>query len=190
MNAISALYQSNGFTNVKVTPEVREVATSPKKERDLAVTYQIDEGVQQKVGVYRINGVSPAQLADLQPRLSLESGQPYSPTNLASDRDAILGYFLDHGYDHAKVTIQQKPASARPQPRSMSPSTSPLAIRSSCATSLSPASTTPVPASSIVNPRQAGPAPRSGKAPRFPAPALQPHSLQSGHHRRSEPGRR
>lgn len=114
VNTISALYQSNGFTNVKVTPEVREVATSPKKERVLAVTYQIDEGVQQKVGVYRINGVSPAQLADLQPRLSLESGQPYSPTNLASDRDAILGYFLDHGYDHAKVTIQQKPDTQDP----------------------------------------------------------------------------
>jgi outer membrane protein insertion porin family len=115
VNAISALYQSNGFTNVKVTPEVRDVGTAPKNnERILAVTYRIEEGTQQKVGVYHINGVSPAQLADLQPKLSLESGQPYSPTNLAADRDEILSYFLDRGYDHARVTVQQNPAPQDP----------------------------------------------------------------------------
>lgn len=111
VNSIRALYQSNGFTNVDVTPEVRVVgALGRHGERSLAVAYKIDEGVQQKVGAYEIDGVTAAQLADLKPRLSLQAGQPYSGNNLASDRDTILGYFLDRGYDHAQVNLQQSPA--------------------------------------------------------------------------------
>jgi outer membrane protein assembly factor BamA len=113
VNSITALYQSNGFTNVKVTPEIRE---TPGKngERNLSITYDIVEGVQQKVGTYAIDGVTPAQLAALQPYLSLQPGQPYSGNNLAADRDTILGYFLDHGYDHAQVTLHQNASSKDP----------------------------------------------------------------------------
>ncbi len=115
VNAITALYQSNGFTNVKITPEVRELGADPKNhERSLAVIYRIDEGVQQKVGTYRIEGVTPAQLAALQPRLSLQTGEPYSGNYLAADRDAVLGYFLDNGYDHAQVTVRQNPSPRDP----------------------------------------------------------------------------
>lgn len=109
VNSITALYQDNGFTDVKVTPEMRE---SPGKngERNLSLVYQIVEGIQQKVGEYRIDGLTPAELKEIEPRLNLQPGQPYSGNNLAADRDAILGYFLDHGYDHAKVTLQQSSA--------------------------------------------------------------------------------
>ncbi|HTX41355.1 MAG TPA: POTRA domain-containing protein [Acidobacteriaceae bacterium] len=111
VTSITALYQSNGFTNVNVTPEIREVGHGPKTgERNLAVIYRIDEGVQQKVGAYKIVGVTPEQLAAIRPRLSLEPGQPYSGSNLASDRDTIMGYFLDNGYDHAQVNLKQEPS--------------------------------------------------------------------------------
>ncbi|HEY6448527.1 MAG TPA: POTRA domain-containing protein [Acidobacteriaceae bacterium] len=115
VNAITALYQSNGFTNVKVTPVLRDLGTDSKnKLRLLSVLYKIDEGVQQKVGEYRINGASPAQLAALQPKLSLQAGQPWSGNNLAADRDAILGYFLDNGFDHAKVSVEENPSPKDP----------------------------------------------------------------------------
>ncbi|HEY1499838.1 MAG TPA: POTRA domain-containing protein [Acidobacteriaceae bacterium] len=115
VNAITAMYAGNGFTNVKVTPEVHEAAKQSKKgERSLAVTYNIVEGVQQRVGEYRIDGASPSQLGEIRPKLSLQPGQPYSGNNLASDRDAIMGYFLDHGYDHATVTLQQNPSPKDP----------------------------------------------------------------------------
>ncbi len=109
VNSITALYQSNGFTDVKVTPEVHE---TPAKngERNLLITYSIVEGPQQKVGAYDIDGVTAAQLGAFRPNLSLQTGQPYSGNNLAADRDTILGYFLDHGYDHAQVTLQQSPS--------------------------------------------------------------------------------
>jgi len=115
VNSLTALYQSNGFTGVKITPQIRVLSTNSKTaDQDLAVNYQIVEGVQQRVGDYNLQGVTPAQLADIRPSLSLQSGQPYSGSNLAADRDAILGYFLDHGYDHAQVTLQQSPAARDP----------------------------------------------------------------------------
>ena len=75
VNAITALYQTNGFTNVKVTPEVKE-SSKPLEhgERGLIVTYGIVQGIQQKVGNYNVDGVTPAQMADIQPKLSLQSG--------------------------------------------------------------------------------------------------------------------
>ena len=115
VTAITALYQGNGFTNVKVTPELREAPKQSKKgERSLIVTYNIVEGAQQKVGEYKVDGVTPAQLAELQPKLSLQPGQPYSGNNLAADREAIMGYFLDHGYDHAAVNLRQTPSAKDP----------------------------------------------------------------------------
>lgn len=110
VSAIEALYQSNGFTNVQVTPEIRQAGLARNGERNLAVTYRIDEGVQQKVGRYDIDGVTAEQRAEIEPNLNLAAGQPYSGSNLVADRDAILGYFLDHGYDHAEVTLEQKPS--------------------------------------------------------------------------------
>jgi len=115
VTAITALYQGNGFTNVKVTPELREAPKQSKKgERSLVVTYNIVEGAQQKVGEYKVDGVTPAQLIEIQPKLSLQPGQPYSGNNLAADREAILGYFLDHGYDHAAVNLRQTPSAKDP----------------------------------------------------------------------------
>lgn len=115
VNTITALYQNNGFTNVKVTPEVKDVSVDRRNhEHNLAVTYRIEEGTQQRVGTYSVSGVTSAQMAAIQPKLSLQPGQPYSGNNLASDRDAILGYFLDNGYDHAKVTLQQSPSPKDP----------------------------------------------------------------------------
>ncbi len=40
----------------------------------------------------------------------MQSGQPYSGNNLTQDRDTVLGYFLDNGYDHATVTLRQDPS--------------------------------------------------------------------------------
>ncbi len=53
VNTLTAIYQSNGFTNVKITPEIRVVSKDPKTgDQDIAVDYHIVEGPQQKVGEY------------------------------------------------------------------------------------------------------------------------------------------
>ncbi len=109
VDAITALYESNGFTHVQVTPELRQLSVT-HGERNLAVLYRIKEGAQQKVGTLKVEGVTRQRLAEIQPKLNLTSGQPYSGASLVTDRNIILGYFLNHGYDHAQVTLQQKPS--------------------------------------------------------------------------------
>ncbi len=111
VNNITALYQSNGFSKVKVTPTVKEIKGGSNKVAGLAVKYQIDEGVQQKIGKYLITGNERISLNDLKPLLNLQEGQPYSAANIIGDRDAILEYYLKHGFSHVTIDLKQDPES-------------------------------------------------------------------------------
>jgi len=116
--ALTALYQSNGFNEVKVTPDVtdteKNAAGEPAKIGSLAVKYEILEGVQQKVGRFEIIGAKQVPLATLQPLLNTRVGQPYSVANISGDRDEILGYYLDHGFGEAQVNLTQQTNPADP----------------------------------------------------------------------------
>lgn len=115
VNTITALYQSNGFSKVKVTPEVKTLPARAKgKPEGLAVTYTVDEGVQQKIGKYEITGNQQVPLGDLTALVNVQTGQPYSAANLVGDRDSILTYYFSHGYDHAQLNLQQTPEKDNP----------------------------------------------------------------------------
>jgi outer membrane protein insertion porin family len=118
VDSITVLYQSNGFSNVKVTPNVtdsdRGSNGEPEKVGSISVQYEIDEGRQQKVGELDINGASQVSIAALKPLLNTEPGQPYSAANVVGDRNAILSYYLDHGFGQAQVTATQTPDSSDP----------------------------------------------------------------------------
>lgn len=118
VNSITALYQSNGFSNVKVTPQVKDIDTGnggqKSKYARISVNYAIDEGVQQRIGAYVINGTSKVQLSELTPLLNTQSGQPYSSLNVTQDHDAILTYYLSHGFQNAQVDLLQRPSPQNP----------------------------------------------------------------------------
>ena len=119
IDSITALYLSNGFSNVKVTSQVKdeepnEKAGNSAKVGLIAVTYTVDEGEQQKVGKFQVNGAEKVPLSILTPRLNTQVGQPYSVANIVGDRDEILGYYLDHGFDQAQVNVDQKADPANP----------------------------------------------------------------------------
>jgi outer membrane protein insertion porin family len=118
VDSITALYQSNGFSNVKVTPNVtgseRSSNGEPEKIGTITVQYVIDEGQQQKVGALEIAGAKQVPLATLKPLLNTEPGQPYSAANVVGDRNAILSYYLDHGFGQAQVTATQTTDPADP----------------------------------------------------------------------------
>lgn len=118
VDAITALYQGNGFSNVKVTPVVHDTDDNPNggalKLAHVTVKYVIDEGPQQKIGKYVLQGNKKVPLSDLTPLLNTQSGQPYSSLNVTGDRDAILTYYLAHGFDHAQVNIVQRPEKKDP----------------------------------------------------------------------------
>lgn len=110
-SSIEALYRSSGFTKVKVTSDVKDIDKGangqPLKESLIHVTYAIDEGPQQKFGTVTLSGVAPSRQDALKALISAETGQPFSLLTLSNDRDAVLSYYLAHGFDHARVEIHQ-----------------------------------------------------------------------------------
>jgi outer membrane protein assembly factor BamA len=116
--SITALYQSNGFNNVKVTPEVTDSDSGPNGEpakvATLSVKYQIDEGQQQKIGKLEVSGTKQVPLATFTSLLNTQVGQPYSASNITGDRDTILSYYYNHGFGQAQVNVAQQTESGDP----------------------------------------------------------------------------
>lgn len=113
VNALEGVYQNNGFRTAKITPKTSLVQNKPgwgpSKPAGLAIDYQIDEGVQQRVGTVTLEGnvhVGSAQLLTL---LNTAPGQLLSPQNLAGDRDTLLTDYLSRGFDQATVGVEERP---------------------------------------------------------------------------------
>jgi outer membrane protein insertion porin family len=116
VNSIKALYMGSGFSNVVVKPRIVDLGDSSKKKGQLShlrIIYEIDEGVQQRIGRYDIAGAGSSELDELRPHLNTQVGQPYSAVNLNEDRDTVLTYFMSHGYDNAQIELYQEPEKDR-----------------------------------------------------------------------------
>jgi outer membrane protein insertion porin family len=111
VSSIQAIYRANGFDQAKVTTDVSDVDDNadgkPLKFAQIRVKYKIDEGAQQKFGAVRLAGVDASRQNDLKALLNAQSGQPFSLITLSGDRDAVLGYYVSHGFDQARIEIKQ-----------------------------------------------------------------------------------
>ena len=111
-NAILALYRANGFNKATVTSSVKDTDTDahgkPLRVSAIDVHVQITEGTQQKFGPVKVTGVDASRETDVKGLLSSQEGQPYSLMNLSADRDAILNYYLAHGFSQARVDVKQQ----------------------------------------------------------------------------------
>ncbi len=134
VSALQAVYQNNGFSRVKITPQTSTpetvLADNPvpqtgaaaakpvppgaassfagKKTAPLTVVYRIEEGVQQKVGAVRIEGNDLVDAAQLTPLLNTTAGQLLSLRALAGDRDALVTSYLSRGFEHPQVDVTQQ----------------------------------------------------------------------------------
>lgn len=108
--ALEQLYRRNGFEQVAVSPELER----DRRGRGWRVTvvFHIDEGPQTLVRNRRIAGASPQQLAALQELVETQPGQPFSAAAVAADRNAILSYYFDHGYQDATCQAEVTPVDA------------------------------------------------------------------------------
>jgi len=107
--AIQALYRANGFDQAKITTDVKdtdETAGAPKKDGQITVVYKVEEGQQKKFGTVNVVGVDASRLQDVKSLMNAQEGQPFSLVTLSGDRDAVLTYYLSHGFDQAKVDLQ------------------------------------------------------------------------------------
>ena len=107
LQSIQNLYASNGFRNAKVTARVEDRYQG--KHNHLAVVISIDEGPQWFVSHLFIDGATGEDLAAVRLRITSSSGQPFSETNVALDRDSILNYFYDQGYINARFAYYASP---------------------------------------------------------------------------------
>lgn len=118
--ALQAIYQSNGFPNVKVTAETSTPETVEAEDGSARahlpvlartvpfnVTYHIEEGQQLRVGSVAIDGNTHIATGTLIPLLNTIPGQLLSPQNLAGDRNALLTEYLSKGFDQVAVDIAQ-----------------------------------------------------------------------------------
>ncbi|HVN93821.1 MAG TPA: POTRA domain-containing protein [Terracidiphilus sp.] len=124
VNAIEGVYQSNGFSDVKITPETSTPETVAAENppatpqatmaatAPLAVTYHIVEGLQLRVGTLTIDGNVHVPTSALTGSMNTTPGQMLSPRNLAGDHDAIVTSYYARGFDQASVTITQRPESS------------------------------------------------------------------------------
>jgi outer membrane protein assembly factor BamA len=110
VGSIKALYKANGFDAAAVTTDVKNIDSAkgkPLKVGEIAVTFTIVEGPQQKFGTVDLSGVDAARQKDVRALMNTQSGQPFSLTTLSGDRDTVLQYYLAHGFDQVKVEIRQ-----------------------------------------------------------------------------------
>jgi outer membrane protein insertion porin family len=124
VSALEAMYRNNGFSRVKVTPDVDETgaATPGAKAQPVAagkaapmtVVYRIEEGEQQRVASVRIEGAEQTPAEKLTPLLNTTAGQLFSPQNLAGDRDALLTDYLSRGFLEVKVDVTPQEETADP----------------------------------------------------------------------------
>jgi outer membrane protein assembly factor BamA len=90
---LTALYQSEGFSNAQVTPAVNH------KEGNVAVVFHVTEGPRDLVGSLKIEGDDTFPESKFAPAgLKLAVGKPYSQKLVATDRANIVAKYLQAGY--------------------------------------------------------------------------------------------
>jgi outer membrane protein insertion porin family len=100
--AIRELYRDNGFRDVTV--QATTVNDYKGKRGDAAVTFQIEEGEQYRVGTVALTGITAQDQGQILSRLASSAGQPFSESAVASDRDMILEFYQSAGYPDASFT--------------------------------------------------------------------------------------
>jgi outer membrane protein insertion porin family len=90
---LTALYQSEGFSSVKVTP------SASHKDGNLTVAFHVVEGPRDIVSSLNIEGADTFPEAKFAPGgLKLAAGKPYSQKFVEADRAGIVAHYLQAGY--------------------------------------------------------------------------------------------
>ena len=108
INTLQSLYQNNGFSKARITPETNAALSKAGITAPLTLVYHIEEGEQLRVGTVRLEGNEHADAARLSLLMNTVAGQLLSPRNLAGDRDALLIDYLSRGFDQVRVEVAQQ----------------------------------------------------------------------------------
>ena len=105
--SIRALYQANGFLDVKVDAQLEDNYESHAGE--LAVVFRITEGPQTLVKNLAITGNNSFTTEQLASLLSSLPGQPFSELDMLNDRDAMTYFYYNRGFPDVQFESSVKP---------------------------------------------------------------------------------
>lgn len=118
VSSLEALYRANGFDKASISYTTKDIDTDKSgkkfKVAEIVVNLTVNEGPQQKFGKVEINGVDPARKQQVESLLNTQEGQPFSLITLSGDRDAVLGFYVSHGFDQARAEIKPEVEKADP----------------------------------------------------------------------------
>jgi len=101
---LTRLYQANGFSSVKVTPEVTP------QGGNLIVRFRVEEGAQDIVEALRLEGNSTVPEGKLAPEgLKVGEGKPYSTKLVDEDRNQVMAQYLRLGYLNTNFRATARP---------------------------------------------------------------------------------
>ena len=106
--SIKFLYQSNGFLDVKVDPDVQQDYSGQSDQ--IAVVIKINEGPQTLVESLKIEGSSVYSAERLERLVASLPDQPYSEANVAADRDNVTLFYYNHGFPKMQFEAAATPA--------------------------------------------------------------------------------
>src|SRR5690349_14620805 len=97
VNDLKRIYQANGFSDVKVTPQI-----TTRGSGNLVVKFRVDEGTQDIVETLKIDGNNTQTESALAPHgLKVVPGRAYSQKLVDEDRNQIMAQYLRKGYLNA-----------------------------------------------------------------------------------------
>src|SRR4029453_16396126 len=106
---LQAFYASNGFNQVKVTPQFTP------SDNHVIVTFVVDEGPQDTVQTLRLEGNNSIPVNKLAPDgLRLAPGRPFAQKLIDEDRNQILSHYLEQGYLTATFRSNEQPSPDNP----------------------------------------------------------------------------
>jgi outer membrane protein insertion porin family len=90
---LEKVYEAEGFSSVKVTPEIT------KTGENIIATFHVEEGPRDVVQSLQLNGNDTVPQNTLTPKgLKVAEGQPYSAKKVDEDRNQIIAQYLRLGY--------------------------------------------------------------------------------------------
>jgi len=108
--SLEALYIANGFRDVSIRTRIEH--NWHNRASDIAARFEIVEGPQYLVERVELSGVDLRLYDTILSLLASAPGQPFSASNVAADRDAVLGWYFNHGYPEASFDASVAPADA------------------------------------------------------------------------------
>lgn len=97
--SMHGLYDANGFLDAKVAGQVLD--NYKGRGGDIFVRFAIQEGPQTRVASVTIEGVHALNEEELLSVIGSTLGQPYSDSNVTTDRDNILALYFNDGFPEA-----------------------------------------------------------------------------------------